>query len=600
MADSHASTATAGEKGLLALGFLVLGCAIVVAHTSPANGYEVSIYTHTPLPFWILLGLAFFLSLTVALETASAWLRRLALCLGGGAALTFVGLPILRGYWFISGGDALTHLGWARGIASGSIDPLELRYPALHTVSTLLEATVGVELRHAMLLVIVLLFGLFFVFVAMSTSLVLESRYSVTIGAFSAFLLLPITTLSTHMTPHAMSQAILFSAFFVYLLLKYVRTKQSLWATTSLGLLVSITSIALVPYHPQLVAHLLAVLLGISGVQFLYRQYWPTHPIASHRPVYGQAVVLGTAFIIWVTNHAFITDVIAFHLRSTIEYFLGDGGSAGGSVDAQGDSLAEIGGSLMEIVLKLLGPSLVFATLAGASIVWLVLNTDSRLRWKTHGLIPYFFVGLVVLTGLFGVYFFGSTGDMYFRVFGLIMLFVTILGAVTVVSGVKTIQRVSSSGVAHSILVLGFGFLLIVSLLAVFPSPYIYSPSPHVTEQSMAGYERAFETGAEGVTFDGIRAGPNRYADAIDGGLERTRIHGAVSGEEIDAGIPQQYDDAQYISVGQQDRDREVIAYQELRYSQAQLASISEQPGTNRVQTNGQLETYYISNSERG
>lgn len=600
MASVRHRTATAGEKGLLAIGFFVLSCAIAVAHTSPASGYEVSIYTHTPLPFWILLAIAFLVSLAVALETAATWLRRLALALGGGAALTFVSLPILRGYWFISGGDALTHLGWARGISSGSIDPLELRYPAIHTVSGLLEATVGIELQHAMLLVVLLLFGLFFLFVALSTSLVLESRYSATIGAFSAFLLLPITNLSTSVALHAMSQAILFTAVFVYLLVKYVRTDRSLFTTSALGVLLAITSIALVLYHPQLVAHLLVVLVGICAVQFVYRRYRSAHPIASDRPIYGQTAVLGGVFLIWVVNHDFIADVIEFHLVSTLEYFLTGDGSAGTSVGAQADSLVAIGGSLLEVVLKLLGPQLVFGALAAILVVWVVVGGERLDRWMTRSVVHYFTVGLLGLTVLFGVYFFGSTGEMYFRVFGLMMLFVTIMGAVVVAHGVTVLSQKWSTVSVHSLVAVGLGILLVVSLLAAFPSPYIYDSSPHVTEQSMSSHELVLERSAEDVAFDGIRAGPNRYADATDPDLDRTQVHGSVSGEEIDEGVAAQYDDSRYITASQQDRDREVVAYKELRYTEDQLASISEQPGVNRIQSTGELEVYYVSGSEGG
>src|SRR6056297_3433598 len=113
MSTQRSHTASIGERVLLAAGFFALTAGIVVAHRSPATGYELSIYAETPIEVWGLLGVVFSLSLSLALSTMARWVRRLALLLGGGGALAFVGMPVLRGYWFISGGDALTHLGWA-------------------------------------------------------------------------------------------------------------------------------------------------------------------------------------------------------------------------------------------------------------------------------------------------------------------------------------------------------------------------------------------------------------------------------------------------------------------------------------------------------
>src|SRR6056297_3681154 len=108
------------------------------------------------------LGSAMFVSLLVALRSTGDWIRRTALGLGGIATTAFAGLPILRGYWFYSGGDGLTHLGWARGIQVGNFLPTDLRYPGMHTVTILLDTAFGIDLAHAMLLVVVVLSVLFF------------------------------------------------------------------------------------------------------------------------------------------------------------------------------------------------------------------------------------------------------------------------------------------------------------------------------------------------------------------------------------------------------------------------------------------------------
>jgi hypothetical protein len=586
-------SAPIADRGLLALGFLALVGAVATAHSNPATGYELSLYAATPLTFWLLYGCAMFVALFVALRASNRWLRRTALGLGGIATTAFAGLPVLRGYWFYSGGDGLTHLGWARGIQVGNFLPTDLRYPGMHSVTILFDAAFGIDLAHAMLLVVVVLSVLFFAFVTLSTPLVFESRYSTTAAAFSAFMFLPITSLSTHLQPHAMSQAILFSSVAVFLVLKYVRSPASLLSSSAVGASLALTSAALVVYHPQLVAHLLPFFVGICGLQVLYRRWRTDHPIASHRPLYGQTAVLVAAFLAWISNHGFFSGVIGYAVTNALEFFLGGGGAAK-DVATQGASLTAIGGSFVGIFLKLFGASLVFMALVGLLVLQTLRDSDRTLTEATYGMIPYFVVGLAGLSGIFALYFFGSVSGMYFRVFGLMMVFVTILGAVAIARGTTALSRRWSAGAVRSAAITGFGIVLVMSLLTVFPSTFIYLPSPHVTEMTMSGHETAFDHQGPDVEFVGIRAGPNRYADIERAELGRTGEYGAVNGSEIERGLAGQSAEDRYLTMTQLDWEREVKAYDELRYTRTQLDSIGERPEVARVQSNGEFELFYV------
>mgnify|MGYP007008814249 CR=1 FL=1 len=69
------------------------------------------------------------------------------------------------------------------------------------------------------------------------------------------------------------------------------------------------------------------------------------------------------------------------------------------------------------------------------------------------------------------------------------------------------------SGAVRSVAIVGFGIVAVLLLLTVFPSTFIYLPSPHVTDMTTSGRETAFDHQEGDVEFVGIRAGPNRYAD---------------------------------------------------------------------------------------
>ena len=594
MAHARSRTLAPGDSGLLTLGFLALTAAVLVAHTSPATGYEVSVYSGTPLAFWLLFAVALSIALAVAFRSATPWSRRIALVLAGGATAVFVGLPLLRGYRFYGAGDALTHLGWIRGIRAGNFLPTGLFYPGFHSIVTLIGTTFGIDPAQATLLTIVLFSVLFFAFVSLSTALLFESRYSGVVGAFSAFFLLPITNLSTFIVAHPMSQGILFSAVAIYLLLKYVRGSTPAFSVSATGVLLAIASVGLVVYHPQLAAHTLVVFIAAAVLQALYRRFRPNHPIAYHEPIYAQTAVLALVFLLWISNHGFFADVIEFAVSNVIEYFTGDGAAAE-AVDSQTGSLSEIGGSVVELAVKMLGVAMFYGGLAGLLILYPIANPDTELVEETDGRIPYFVAGLIGLTGLFGVYYLGNVSEMYFRVFGFMLAFVTILGAVALSYALTHLVRNRSTTVVYGAGVVVFSVLLAVSLLAVFPSPYIYNSSPHVTDMSMSGHEAAIENAEEDVEFVGIRAGPKRYMDATRAQLQHTRGHdGAVTESELEEGLDGQYADDRYLTVTRNDYDREVIAYKELRYSQESLASLPSQPGVDRVQSNGEFQLYYI------
>ncbi len=599
MSQQSASWRRLRLKLALSVGFLSVATAALVAHANPATGYEISIYSMTPDRVWAGLIFAFVVALFVALASTTHRdhrLRSVALVLGGTAATVFVGLPIVRGYHFYGQHDALTHLGWARAISEGTITPFDLLYPGIHTVTVVINTALGIPLSRSMLFVVVLASLVFFAFVPLCVGAIVPKRLAVVVATFSAFLLLPITTISMYMSAHAMSQAVLFSALFVYLFAKYVDADRDVTTVSAVGVLFALVSIAIVTYHPQLAAHLIVVLLGIVAVQYLARRIASGGQIAGQTPVYSQALFLIAVFLLWVSNYGSVSDTIAYFIGSVVEVVFGDGVGAGSSVTTQGASLQAIGGSLLEIFLKLFFPQLVFTLLAGLLVLGVLVrwNRLESVRAET----TYFVVGLSGLGCLFVVYFLTPGSKMYFRAFGLMMLFVTILGSISL-SVILTGLRRRNSGTwgrsGHALFTVGLSLLLILSLAAVFPSPYIYKASPHVSEGSISGYETAFANQDDDVNIVGLRGTANRYDDAVNGNAERMRLHESTSATAFDDGLTTHYESDRYLVLTSTDYQREQRAYQGLRYTEEGLNSATTKPGIHHIQSNGEFNLYYIS-----
>ncbi len=592
------------RKLALALGFLSLFGGVLVAHTTPADGYELSLYTATPTLVWAGLAGALGVALAVAfvpLSREGSGTQSIALVLGGLVMAVFAGLPIVRGYRFYGHHDGLTHLGWARAISEGTITPFDLYYPGIHLVTAFINSAVGISISHSLLLVVVLAMVIFYVFVPLSVGTIVRDQRGAVIGAFSAFLLLPITSISMYPMAHAMTQAVLFSSIIAYLLMKYVRTGTATESVSGVGVALVLAAIATVVYHPQLVAHLIVVFVGICALQYLSRRVASGGRMATQTPVYGHALLLIGLFLLWTSNHGFFGGTIEHFFGSAVDFLLGDGGGAGDAVATQGGSLGAIGGSLLEIFFKLFTAHLVYVVLVGGLALGAVLVKNSGWIGQIRAETAYFLVGLVGLVPVFGIYFL-APGTMYFRVFGLMMVFVTILGSVAIHGIIarhlseRNRFRVASS--TRPLVAVGFAFLLIVSLVAVFPSPYTYNSSPHVSEQQMDGYESAFTTQDEDLVFVGLRDAPNRHDDAINGNEQRMRLHWDLSESAIEEGLANQSDEDRYLALTQSDYEREETAYQGLRYTEEELDSIAMQPEVNRIQSNGEFDLYYVDAGE--
>lgn len=583
----------------LAIGYLALSVAIWIARMNPATGHEVSLYLATPPGFWVGLALSVLISLLIALYGGSSGLQASAIGLGGLATVSLTALPLIRGYYFYGLYDSLTHLGWANDIASGTLDPIGLLYPGIHLVSLMIAVVTGLDTATAILLMVVTFVCVFLVFVPLTVRTIVPGREALFVGAFSAFLLLPITHLSTHMNAHTMTQSIFFSALLVFLLVKFIATPLSNPLSLALSLLLALTVGVSVIFHPQLAAHVLIAFVGICAVQVGYRLLARDHPAHDHPVLYGHTAFLAGVFVFWSSNHGLFVGIGARAVGSAVDFVLGRGTeSAGAAIGSQSASLLAIGGSVGVVFFKLFFVSLLFC-LATAALVLAALSPSWRRRApNTTRLILCTAAGLAALGPVFVFYFIGTLSEMYFRVFGLMMLFVTILGAVAFTLGANALSERLSTSTVKPIVAGVLVCLLVLSLITVFPSPYIYNQSPHVTEQQLHGHAVAFDNQHEETPYVGVRTGPYRYVDAIYGEGRTSAFSEEVPSEAMHEGLPAHFEGDRYVVVTETDEQREVEAYHELRYGESDFRAVGSQPEVHKVHSNGEFDLYLVD-SER-
>ena len=585
-------------KLTLAFGFFALAGGMLAAYQTPARGYELSIYAGTPLAFWVGLALALLVAAALSLLPAiPPGIRAVAVGLAAVAGVALVGLPLLRSYYFFGSGDALTHLGWVKDIVAGRLDPLGFMYPAGHLVSVFVGEGAGVPARRALMLMVFAYAVVPFVFVPLCMRQFTDRRWTVPVGVFSALLLLPINNVSVHLMAHPTTQAILFLPFVLYLLFRYLRlpvAERTVWGRASAwGMMLALASASFLLVHPQQAVSLLLLFATVSFVTFALR--WVDHSrTVRPNPLYAQTLLLGALVLLWLPRHVRATGA----LEAIVGRLLAGEGDPGGAIAHQSSSLAQVGGSIGELFLKLFLVTTVFLLLAGGLALYCLRG------WRTTGdagesFVQYVTASAIPLGALFLVYFLSGVTRQHYRQVGFIVMLVTILGGVALVRGATFLAGRYSTRAVGAGLVVVLAAALLLSVPVVYASPYIYQPTQHVSEAEMAGFEYTFEHGTDNP-YIGVRSGPDRYVDALYGTVGSTSDASPSVGEGVPLGtfnrgtLPAYYQEPQYLLVSQGDIRRERGLWDGLRYTATGFDRLDGQPGVNRIYSNGEVASYLV------
>lgn len=580
--DRRSRTAAAA----LAVGFLALAVGVAAAYVTPARGYELSIYRATPAAFWAGVVVAGVVAVGV-LALAPRDRDVTAALLGGLAVLAVVALPAVRSYYFYGRADSLTHLGWARDIAAGRMPVTDIVYPGGHVSAGLVGAVGGVDLPRAMLLYVPVVAVVFVVFVALTVRTLAPGRRAVAVGGLSAALLLPVNNVSTHLMFHPFSLATLLVPLVLFLLVRHVSGYRGparpprLVSATGVALFVAGAGLLLV--HSQTMLNLLLLVAGVVAVQAYARRYRPRHPVADQRMVYGQLLLLGGLFVAWNAQH----EAMFRTLDSLVTAVLG-GAPVGQLVTQRTGSLTALGASLAGVFVKLFLVSAVYVLLS-AALVLAVLRDRVDVEPRTEAVVTYLAAGGATLAPFVLLHAFGPLSSYLFRHVGFGMVLATVLGALALAVGVPGRQGVLARAGAVVVALA----VVALSLSVLFPSPFVYSPSHHVTEAGVAGYETAFDVRAAGVPMAGVRGGVDRYADALgadDVPYDRPERVGDYPLGDLASHFPAD----RYFAVTETDRVREIRAYRGLRYTQSDFRALGTSPGVNRVQATGSFDLYYV------
>ena len=612
-----------GYKLALIAGFMLFGIGVFAAHQAPASSYEVSIYWSTPTVYWVGVGGALLVSLGTLVYDARSRLAPLSMLLGIISVSSFLALPVIRNYYFHGYADPMTHLGRIRALSSGYLTYLEPLYPGSYGLTVVLSNLSGLSINRTMLYVM-LVFGLIFIlFVPLTVKAIVPDRYAFVLGLFAGFLILPVNNVSLFYRFHPFSLATLFFPLVAFLFVGHVTRSlddDRLWGpmdASSLALPLVTTGLLLI--HPQATVDVLIVFAMVLAVQVAVRWYAPDHPLAKYKGIHWQFLLLAVLFTIWVSMHQGGTGRTVTTLLDGIYGALFGQTETAQVVQSRSSSAGSIGVSIVELFVKYFLVSAVFSALAAGVIIAKFLGRlpadATRERPIYSDVVTLFAIGGIGLLPFIVVHSFGKADDYLFRHIGFWMAIVTILGAVGLYYLLRNVS-LSLGSIARRLKPV-FGVLaaalIVLSLLSVYSSPFLYLPGQHVSEQEMQGMETAFEMqpADRTVWFGGIRQNANRYESAMFAapntsweGSPRVRISKPVSDENLSR-LQTYYENHpevvvrrdQYLMVSTQDYKTEVEAYNGVRYSEANITSVYSQRGVYKIYANGEADLFYVDTS---
>lgn len=585
------------RKAVLAAGFLGIAVGTLTAWNAPAIGYEISIYRGTPITFWAGVAVAFVTAGTVCAMNPRDRLAVLGVFLGWLTTVIIGGLPAVRNYRFHGSGDPMTHLGWAEDLRTGQMSFGELFYPGGHGSAGLLAEAAGLGTARAMLLFVPVLVGVYALFVPLTVRALVDDSRATVIAAFSGFMLLPFNNVSTRLMFHTYSLGVMFLPVVLYLLVRFLRSdREGLSTADRVGgvngalLCVGVASLLI---HPQVNLNVVILIGTIAVVHRAYVRWAPSSPMAAVRPVYGVFGVLAVCWTVWSLGHwqVFVTggNVVDSAYGTVFGTQV-----AGQTVAETGDSAAGVGAGLPELFAKLFLVPAVYSAVAVGIVAYSFATLRDGSPDNGRSIMTYFGYAGLVLGPFFLLHFLGDISGYFFRHLGFALTVVTVIGAVGIHAVAGLLPRGWRS-IVRPVAVVVLVVVLAVSIISVFPSPYIYLPSSHVSDQEINGYQAAIEYRDDSVEWSGIRRGPGRQFDALTPGERPAVADGNSAFTEVELrellDLPP---GDRYLAVTARDVQRETIAYREFRYSRATLDGLSSEPGLHHVRDNGEFDLYYL------
>jgi hypothetical protein len=582
-------------KSLLSIGFIFIAISGILLFYSPITGYEISIYNSTPAFVWISLffaiacgiGLIFYFVWNDERTPSAYWLLSIMLIILARLELLYI--PYLRGYITLRG-DNISHIGYVVDILKYSYIG-DNSYPMTHIICSeigLITSMSPISFTNYM----TALFSVFFVF---AIYLLLKTTSVKRKGQLLAFAVaggILFDQYNIYVMPNGWS--LFFLPFILYVALRAMRYK-------AYSVIFALLLIFSVFFHPLTYLMLIAILILCTVLYYVLKNPRPlvdVFEVSYNRPSIIPIILSGILFIWHILSYQKFVPNIRLLWKSI---------TSGGDIvpiAQMGDTLSRINFDLLdfiELFIKMNGDEFVYLIFLIPALYLLIrryINHPSKICVNEVILIAIpFLLGVVFAAYLLNlVPGLDSIGSARLLSFTMIL---TPLSAAFVLNN-YVLNKNKIIAIACVILILTASIL---SILSLYPSPYVFRANPGVTNMDMSGMEWAMDHKDDDYQHVTILSPITRFADAILGVHDRKIEFGKENPNVIDhfgynnnTYLGQYYDEATYFSVTQMDQIIYDTVYSFVgRFNQCDFLRLNQDVTVDRLYHNGESFVYSIS-----
>ncbi len=583
---------------LAILGFLSIALLDIVIFFFPATGYEISIYESTPAIIWIFVIFSLFTGILLVINhvfskrpaSNNLWIAGFLLIILSRFTLLYI--PNFRGYlgWQ---GDHITHQGMILDIVeSGSI--LENYYPVTHIV--LAETNLLTSLPIDFLsLYSTAFFSVFYIIAIFVLASVVFQDRTMRLLALAAAGGIFFTSYDLLLMPNGWSMFLIPFLFFLYF-----KSKNSLKYKV-LTILILVTYPFFHPLSTVMVIEMLVV-IGALGILFSYMEN-RNSGLQSHLKTFPllEVVLLSCIFVFWVLQFSRF-EINLMGIYTTI--------ILGGSLPA--DPLADMSEKLLKVnmgtidfllyTIKTMGSEAIYLFFTALATL-LVLGVYRREKtFKNTGMFTSFLVityliGIMYLGYLLNVFSFLETVDPV-RLQAFTVLF-TPLSVAFIINHFLGKKNIAFARLCVVLILVAS----LLSIISIFPSPYVMQPNREVTMMDMTGMNWILDYRDQETDFVCINSPPTRYADAIMGKQQCTQtlkwrypVIPDHFGYDQHPSLGYCYAENQYAALTKMDRITYSTVWESVgRFDDADFGRLNADRSVNRIYDNGETEVYYIT-----
>jgi hypothetical protein len=580
---------------------VLLAAALLMAHNSPATGYELSIYASTPVLVWVFLILAWaggvFLIvhqvITEDYERSRIWLIGFVILLLAHVSLLYI--PYVRGYvsWW---GDNLTHWGQLKDILSTGHFAEFNSYPVTHTLLAQVVSVTGLPPSTVANLGTCFLSIGFVLSAYLLATAVLPHKGQHLLAAAVAAAVMPFGLYHVLLMPNGWS-------IMLFPLLLFAVLKCDSWAY----LVVALILVVLYPFfHPLSSLMAAAALVAIALLRLALRYVFGSARRTDGTPALGRILTLAG-----IDLAILFPWLLSFKEHVARERMLWKQLITGGSdvIGGMGESLNKVdvhGLGFLLLLVKMYGVELILIGTAMIGGFLLIRRLRSSARdAKSLGLLA--LLGLMLLFGsLYLLYLVGAPG---LGAIGAQRLLAYTLIPTSALSGFALYHLIARFGHGSRVAATIFCTIMlaaVLSILSLYDSPYRLRPNLQVTQMEMTGMGWFVDTKDRGLGTTHVMRPVWRFADALLGETEAERRQDQEFAKYVPR-IPDHFGYGDYVTLGEQYSEDtyatitgfDTVIYDTVwkevgRFSQSDFARLQEDSTVMKVYANGELDVYLI------